>query len=163
MIRYSEILNESIVDGPGIRTVVFFQGCPRHCPGCHNEPLLTFEGGTPYSAVDLAEKILSCLTPIHRGVTFSGGDPLGQVDGLMDLVYLLRKSKPDLNIWVYTGYTYEEISSWPITSSFDVVVDGPFIMEQRNLFLPFRGSENQRIIDIPATIKQNSIVLLNLE
>ena len=81
MLRIANILSESVVDGIGIRTVVFFQGCPRHCPGCHNEPLLPFEGGTEYAAEDLADKILKCLTPIHRGVTFSGGDPLGHAAG----------------------------------------------------------------------------------
>lgn len=162
MLKVASIIPESVVDGPGIRTVVFLQGCPRHCEGCHNEPLLPFTGGTEYSASDLADEILRYLTPIHRGITFSGGDPLAQTDGLMDLIYLLRKAKPELNIWTYTGYTYEEVADWPIVSTFNVLVDGPYLKKQRNLFLPFRGSENQRIIDIPATRAQGKIVLLEL-
>lgn len=163
MLQVANILSESVVDGLGIRTVVFFQGCPRHCLGCHNEPLIPFEGGTEYSATELADIILRNLTPIHRGVTFSGGEPLSQPDGLMDLIYLLRKEKPDLNIWVYTGFTYEEVSKMPLVNSFNVLVDGPFIMAQRNLDLPFRGSNNQRLIDIPKTIAQGSVIELDLQ
>ena len=161
-LKVADVLAESVVDGTGIRTVVFFQGCPRHCPGCHNEPLLPFEGGTEYYAEDLAELILSKMTPIHRGVTFSGGDPLAQADGLLDLVYLLRKAKPDLNIWIYTGYLFEEVKDLPVIKAINVLVDGPFILEQRDISLPFRGSGNQRIIDIPATFKNNEIVELKL-
>lgn len=162
LLKVANILSESVVDGLGIRTVVFFQGCPRHCYGCHNEALIPFEGGTEYSATELADIILRYLTPIHRGVTFTGGDPLSQPDGLMDLIYLLRKEKPDLNIWVYTGFTYEEVADMPLVNSFDVLVDGPFIMSQRNLDLPFRGSNNQRLIDIPQTIAKKEVVELDL-
>lgn len=162
MLKIANILSESVVDGLGIRTVVFFQGCPRHCVGCHNEPLIPFEGGTEYSATELADIVLRHLTPIHRGVTFTGGEPLSQPDGLMDLIYLLRKEKPSLNIWVYTGFIYEDIANMPIVNSFNVLVDGPFIMGQRNLDLPFRGSDNQRLIDIPQTIAQGRIIELEL-
>lgn len=162
LLQVANILSESVVDGLGIRTVVFFQGCPRHCPGCHNEPLIPFEGGTEYDASDLADIILKHLTPIHRGVTFSGGEPLSQPDGLMDLIYLLRKERPNLNIWVYTGFTYEEVAKMPLVNSFDVLIDGPFIMQERNLDLPFRGSNNQRLIDIPQTLKHNKVIELKL-
>ena len=158
MIKIANILSESVVDGLGIRVVVFFQGCPRHCQGCHNTKLIPFDGGTEYTASELAEIILKCLTPVHRGVTFSGGEPLSQEDGLMDVIYLLRKEKPDLNIWVYTGYIFEEIAQRPIVRSFNVLVDGPFIKKNRNISLPFRGSENQRIIDVEATLAQDKIV-----
>lgn len=161
-LKVADVLAESVVDGTGIRTVVFFQGCPRHCPGCHNEPLIPFEGGTEYYPEDLAELIIGKMTPIHRGVTFSGGDPLAQADGLLDLVYLLRKAKPDLNIWIYTGYLFEEVKDLPVIKAINVLVDGPFILEQRDISLPFRGSGNQRIIDISATIKNNEIVELKL-
>ena len=160
MLKVANILPESVVDGLGIRTVIFFQGCPRHCVGCHNEKLIPFAGGTEYTATELADEILTYLSPIHRGITFSGGEPLSQADDLMDVIYLLRKAKPNLNIWVYTGFVFEDISTWPVISSFDVLVDGPFIMTERNLFLPFRGSNNQRLIDIPQTFKAKNVVQL---
>ena len=101
------------------------------------------------------------MTPIHRGITFSGGDPLAQADGLLDLVYLLRKAKPDLNIWLYTGYLFEEVKDLPVVKAVNVMVDGPFILEQRDISLPFKGSGNQRVIDIPATMQKNKVVELN--
>lgn len=158
MLRVADILAESVVDGIGIRTVVFFKGCPRHCPGCHNAALIPFEGGTEYSPEDLAELILSKMTPIHRGVTFSGGDPLAQATELIDLAYFLRKAKPDLNIWVYTGYLFEEVKDLPVMKAINVIVDGPFILEQRDISLPFKGSGNQRIIDVPASLRDGKIV-----
>ena len=161
-LKVADILAESVVDGLGIRTVVFFQGCPRHCPGCHNAPLISFEGGTEYYPEELAELIIAKMTPIHRGITFSGGDPLAQPDGLLDLVYLLRKAKPALNIWLYTGYLFEEVKELPVVKAVNVMVDGPFILEQRDISLPFKGSGNQRVIDIPATMQNNEVIELKL-
>ena len=161
-LKVADILAESVVDGLGIRTVVFFQGCPRHCPGCHNAPLISFEGGTEYYPEELAELILAKMTPIHRGITFSGGDPLAQADGLLDLVYLLRKAKPALNIWLYTGYLFEDVKELPVVKAVNVMVDGPFILEQRDISLPFKGSSNQRVIDISATIQNNEVIELKL-
>ncbi len=162
MLKVASILPESVVDGVGIRTVVFLQGCPRHCLGCHNEKLIPFDGGEEYTATELADEILRYLTPIHRGITFSGGEPLSQADDLMDVIYLLRKAKPDLNIWVYTGFSFEDVATWAIISSFDVLVDGPFVLAERNLYLPFRGSNNQRLIDIPKTLAEKQVVLLDI-
>ena len=161
-LKVADILAESVVDGLGIRTVVFFQGCPRHCQGCHNATLIPFEGGTEYYPEELAEQIIAKMTPIHRGITFSGGDPLAQPDGLLDLVYLLRKAKPTLNIWLYTGYLFEEVKDLPVVKAVNVMVDGPFILEQRDISLPFKGSGNQRVIDIPATIQNNEVIELKL-
>ncbi|MEG0798015.1 MAG: anaerobic ribonucleoside-triphosphate reductase activating protein [Acidaminococcaceae bacterium] len=158
MLKVADILAESVVDGVGIRTVVFLQGCPRHCKGCHNEALLPFSGGTAYTAADLVAAITTKLTPLHRGVTFSGGDPLAQAEGLATVIALLRQKAPRLTMWVYTGYTYEEVKTWPVLEQIDVLVDGPFILEQRDLSLPFRGSGNQRIIDVPASLQAGQVV-----
>ena len=160
MLRVADILSESVVDGQGLRTVVFLQGCPRHCKGCHNAPLIPFEGGTPYTPEDLAKTILEKMSPIHRGVTFSGGDPLAQAEELTGVIKIMRKEKPDLNIWVYTGYLFEEVKEYPILKEINVLVDGPFILDKRDISLPFRGSDNQRIIDVPETLKKQEIQLL---
>lgn len=163
MLQVAAILEESIVDGVGIRTVVFFQGCPRHCEGCHNPDLLPFAGGTPYTPLQLAETVLAKMTPLHRGITLSGGDPLAQPgEELTGFLQLLRSARPQLTIWCYTGYWYDEVKTYPVLNNIDVLVDGPFILAQRNLDLPFRGSENQRLIDLPATRTAGEIVEVNL-
>lgn len=162
MLQVAAILEESIVDGPGIRSVIFFQGCPRHCEGCHNPALLPFEGGEAYTARQLANKVFSVLTPLHRGITLSGGDPLAQDEELSEFLQLVRKEQPRLTIWCYTGYLYDEVKDKPVLQEIDVLVDGPFIMAKRNLDLPFRGSDNQRLIDLIATKAAGSIVEVNL-
>ena len=162
MLKVAAILEESIVDGPGIRSVIFFQGCPRHCEGCHNPDLLPFEGGTEYSPQQLAVEVFPKLTPLHRGITLSGGDPLAQADDILEFLKLVRRENPKLTIWCYTGYWYDEVKDSPVLQEIDVLVDGPFILAQRNLDLPFRGSDNQRLIDLTATRKSGSIVEVNL-
>ncbi len=162
MLQVAAILEESIVDGPGIRTVIFFQGCPRHCEGCHNPDLLPFEGGTAYSARQLADEVFAKLTPLHRGITLSGGDPLAQADKVLEFLTIVRRERPKLTIWCYTGCCYDEVKNYPILGAVDVLVDGPFILAQRNLDLPFRGSNNQRLIDLPASKAAGSIVEVKL-
>ncbi len=152
MLRVANILPESVVDGSGIRTVVFFQGCLHHCPGCHNPDLLELCGGTAYTVEELADSIIEELTALHKGVTFSGGDPLLQAEELEKLIIILRQRRPHINIWLYTGYVYENISGWPVLRGVDVLVDGPFKEGERDLLLRFRGSANQKIIDIPKSL-----------
>lgn len=148
MIRYAEIVHESVVDGPGIRMTVFLQGCPRHCEGCHNEELVPVEGGKQIAERDLAALILGRLSPLHRGITFSGGDPLMQAEALAKVAAIIKAKRPATDIWVYTGYLYEEIKNLRVMQFVDVLIDGPFITTQKNLNLAFRGSSNQRIIDV---------------
>lgn len=157
-IRVAKIIKESVVDGPGFRTVVFTQGCPRHCKGCHNPELLPAEGGTEMTAGELVNEIEAGLTKLTRGVTFSGGDPLMQPDSLYEVIKLLKSRNPQLDIWVYTGYLYEEVKDLPVMELIDVLVDGPFVEELRDISLPFKGSSNQRLIDIPATRKAGEVV-----
>lgn len=161
-MRVANILSESVVDGPGIRTVVFLQGCPRICDGCHNKHLLNFDGGTYYDVQDLADEILENLTPLHRGVTFSGGEPLAQADDLMDLIFLLRRQRPQINIWVYTGFDFVEVKNLPVLKIIDVLKDGPFIKELADGNLTFCGSSNQRLLDVPKSLAANEAVLLAL-
>lgn len=160
MLRYANVLSESLVDGVGLRVAVFLQGCPRRCEGCHNQALLDPAGGTAIGAADMAELLLSQVTPLHDGITFSGGDPLLQQEKLISVIQRIRACRPEMNIWVYTGYMYEEVAHLPLLQWVDVLVDGPFELEKRDLRLPFRGSSNQRIVDVPASRRSGKVQLL---
>ncbi|MFZ5944123.1 MAG: anaerobic ribonucleoside-triphosphate reductase activating protein [Bacillota bacterium] len=159
MIRYADILTDSIVDGPGIRVVTFLQGCPRVCPGCHNQELLDPYGGKEIEERDLAKEILRKVSPRHNGITFSGGDPLLQHENLLKVITYLKKRRPELNIWLYTGYLFEEVKDLPILQLVDVLVDGPYIEAQKDISLFFKGSLNQRIIDLAGSFAGDSVVL----
>ena len=159
MIRYANIVKASIVDGLGLRLTVFLQGCPRHCEGCQNPNLLSLDGGAEIGVRELAELILKNITPLHKGITFSGGDPLIQSRELLRLIMIIKQQIPRLNIWVYTGFLFEEVKNIPVMSLIDVLVDGPFILSQKDLSLKFRGSSNQRIIDVPKSLQQETVVL----
>jgi len=162
-IRVAGIIKESIVDGTGIRYVVFAQGCPHACKGCHNEAALDFSGGYDYEI----EKILSeiKINTLFSGVTFSGGEPFCQPKAFLELADELVKK--EVNIWVYTGYTYEELLELAkkdediknLMERIDVLVDGRFVLEKRDIALNFKGSANQRCIDMKATAEKNEIVL----
>lgn len=162
-IRVAGIINESIVDGPGIRMVIFAQGCKHHCKGCHNPQTHTFEGGE----VVETEKIISEIkrNPLLDGVTFSGGDPFEQASGFASLAVKVKEL--GLNVITYTGYTYEQILNnssknegfKKLLENSDMLVDGPFQLEKKNLLLKFRGSENQRIINVPKSLKNDSVIL----
>ncbi len=165
-IRIAGIVDESIVDGPGIRLVVFAQGCPHRCKGCHNPQTHPFEGGRLVTLDDILDIVKK--NPLLDGVTFSGGEPFAQAKAFA----LLGQRLKDLgmNIMTYTGYTYEYLlkegsstNGWKeLLDVSDILVDGKFDIEKKNLLLPFRGSENQRIIDMNKTREQQKIVLLPL-
>jgi anaerobic ribonucleoside-triphosphate reductase activating protein len=146
MIRVSGIIFDSIVDGEGLRTVLFVQGCKRHCEGCHNPETWDLNGGTLMSVNEISKIILD--NSYNDGLTISGGEPMLQKESLMELIRLIHSEKKKYNIWMYTGYKYEEIMNEEIIKNVNVVVDGEFILEERDLSLLFRGSKNQRIIDI---------------
>ena len=137
-----------MADMPGLSTSIYAQGCKHHCPGCHNPQTWDFDGGKEYDVEELFDIILS---DVFSDVTFSGGDPLFQVEAFTELAKMV-KNKTNKTIWCYTGYTYEFIKESPklrrILPFLDVLVDGPFMMEKRNTDLKFRGSENQRIIHL---------------
>jgi len=163
MIYYRDILAESLVDGTGLRVTAFLQGCPRHCLECHNPLLIPFSGGIELSEHAFADEILKQVTPLHQGITFSGGDPLAQSEALLTVIMLIKERQPRLNIWVYTGYIYENIQHWPVLSLIDVLVDGPFVLAEKDLDLPFRGSGNQRLIDILQTRSKGEITVLPID
>lgn len=159
-IRIAGIENDSITDGPGLRLTFFVQGCPRTCPGCHNPESLPMEGGRLCRTEDLFERIRK--NPILTGVTFSGGEPLIQAAALLPLAKMIRQEKLDLAI--YTGYLFEEILAHSdphvlsLLSLADILIDGPFVIKQRNLSLRFRGSENQRILDLPRSLAERKAI-----
>lgn len=151
-MRVLDIIEGTVVDGVGLRTSIYFAGCTHHCPECHNPQSWDISGGTEMSIDDIMERIAE----YGLNVTFSGGDPLMQIDnGLLDLAGRIRSL--GLNIWCYTGYTLEEIRSdcklRPILDAVDVIVEGRYIAALRDIHLPFRGSSNQRIIDT-ATLRE---------
>ena len=161
----ADLTIDSIVDGPGLRAVLWTQGCAHHCPGCQNESTWDFKGGAdvPISVVLEAIDELE----YQDGITFSGGDPMFQPEAC-NIIANHCKNK-GLNIWVYTGFTFEELMLMakrkPIYLDFlkkiDVLVDGRFIIAERDLSLLFRGSRNQRLIDVPKTLETGNIVLFD--
>ena len=169
-MNYATIKNCDIANGPGVRVSLFVSGCTHHCPGCFNEVAWDFDYGAPFTRQTI-DQILDMLKPSYiRGLTLLGGEPF-EPQNQPAIVELLREVKgkyPQKSIWAFSGYLYEKITSgtlgnWNITKEYlsylDVLVDGPFIMEKKNLALRFRGSENQRIIDVPATLRTGKIVL----
>ena len=162
-IRIAGVVRESIVDGPGLRFAVFCQGCPHGCKGCHNVATHDFSGGYDCEM----QKILDAIdqNPLLDGVTFSGGEPLCQPEAFYKLGLEIKKR--NLNIMTYTGYTYEELiemgreDHWvaDLLSLTDLLVDGRFVEEEKDLTLLFRGSRNQRVIDMNMTRQRGELTL----
>lgn len=147
-IRILDILEETMMDGPGLRTSIYCAGCAHHCPGCHNPQSWDFAGGREVTVDELLEVIKA---DEFANVTFSGGDPLYQVEAFTELARRI-KEETGKTIWCYTGFTYEEVLAdtrlSQILPYLDVLVDGPYVEALRDTNLPFRGSSNQRIINL---------------
>lgn len=156
---------DSIVDGEGIRAVVWMQGCSHNCKGCHNQTTHDFNGGFLADTEDLKEEISKLK--LVDGITLSGGDPMFQVEASLDIAKFCHSI--DLNVWCYTGYTFEQLleitkvnpKMLELLKELDVVVDGKFILENKSADVKFRGSSNQRIIDVPKSLKLNKAVCLD--
>lgn len=157
-MRLAGVIPCSFVDGPGCRYVIFTQGCKHKCKDCQNPQTWNMDGGTDYT-IDTILKDLKSESPIDK-VTISGGDPFYQE---LDLIKLCKKLKADnYNVWVYTGFTWDEIKESEALRYIDVVVDSPFLPECKTLELPFRGSSNQRIIDVQKSLESGSLVEMNI-
>ena len=159
MLDLSGIVSDSIVDGPGIRTTIFCQGCPHHCEGCHNPETWDFGCGTEVPVEDLVDVVKS--NPLCRGVTFSGGEPFAQAEGFAKLARLLKAQ--GYEVASYSGYTFEELlegseAQKELLASIDILIDGPFVLAERSLEVPFRGSRNQRILDVPRSLAAGKAV-----
>lgn len=158
-MRVLNIIQDSIVDGPGLRSTVFFAGCPHKCRGCHNPQSWNVAGGKELKTMEIFELLMKNTL---NDITFSGGEPFYQChDELLTLASALKERGK--NIWCYTGYTWEELisrqSSKAICKLIDVVVDGPFVAEKRDLTLSFMGSRNQRLIDCSRSLSEEKTVL----
>lgn len=160
-ISILDIVEETVVDGPGFRTAVYAAGCPNKCPGCHNPQSWDIEAGRRMPIADILDKIKS---DEFAQVTFSGGDPIFQVEAFTQLARRI-KEETGKNIWCYTGWKYEDIERSgrlsQILPYIDVLVDGRYKQELRDEQLLFRGSSNQRLIDVPASLSAGSVVLFS--
>ncbi|OUQ25530.1 anaerobic ribonucleoside-triphosphate reductase activating protein [Massilimicrobiota sp. An134] len=169
-MKYATIKTVDIANGTGVRVSLFVSGCTHRCPECFNEIAWDFNYGQEFNQ-ETIDLILKALEPSHiAGLTLLGGEPMELVnqEGLLPLLQQVRKMYPDKDIWCYTGYLYEDLLpggkvhgpySDEILSYLDILVDGPFILAQKNISLKFRGSENQRIIDVKRTNQSRQIVL----
>lgn len=160
-ISLSGITGDSIVDGPGIRLTIFTQGCPHHCPGCHNPQTHDPSGGSWGDTDDIIAAIAE--NPLLDGITLSGGDPFMQPKECTELAKGAHKY--GLNVWTYTGYTWEALfaendpDKITLLKESDVLIDGPFLLAERSLELKFKGSRNQRIIDVKKSLEAGKIIL----
>ena len=167
-MNYAVIKNCDIANGPGVRVSLFVSGCTHHCPGCFNEVAWDFAYGQPFTE-ETVEEILTMLRPDYiRGLTLLGGEPFEPENqgAIVALLRRVRQELPNKSIWAFSGYLFaRDICSGRLgdtaeyLSYLDVLVDGPFVEAKKNLSLRFRGSENQRIIDVPASLKAGEIVL----
>ena len=163
MIRLAGVVNDSITDGIGLRYTIFAQGCKHNCEGCHNPQTHDVNGGYEKSIEEVFTELKK--NTIIQGVTFSGGDPFLQAGEFAKLGKMIHGI--GLNIWTYTGYTFEQLMElsndenhfYDLLLQTDVLVDGRFILKQRTLELPFRGSLNQRLIDVPMSIDKGVAIL----
>lgn len=161
MISVLSVIEDTMVDGPGFRTSIYCAGCRHQCEGCHNPQSWDFEGGHAMTTEDLMRIIEA---DPYANVTFSGGDPMYQPEGFAELARAIHE-RTAKDIWCYTGFTFETLLHMPrqrqLLDQIDVLVDGPFVRAQRDESLLFRGSRNQRIIDVQASIAQGQVVTLN--
>ena len=155
MLNVSGIVSDSIVDGPGIRTTIFSQGCPHHCKGCHNPETWAFGCGTDIPVEAIVDIVKS--NPLCKGVTFSGGEPFSQAAAFAKLAVLLKAE--GYEVASYSGYTFEELlegseAQQQLLSVIDILIDGRFLLEQKSLEIAFRGSRNQRILDVKKSLAE---------
>ena len=161
-ISILEIVEDTTVDGPGFRTSVYSSGCPHRCPGCHNPQSWEIDNGHPVET----EEILKIILADHfADVTFTGGDPMFQPQGFAELAQAIRENSTK-NIWCYTGYRFEDLLQNPaqkaLLEQIDVLVDGRFIDALKDDELRFRGSSNQRIINVPASLEKGETVVMDI-
>ncbi len=162
MISVLSIIEDTMVDGPGFRTSIYCAGCRHACPGCHNPQSWDFSGGRAMTTEEIMRVIVA---DPYANVTFSGGDPMYQPEGFAELARAIHE-RTQKDIWCYTGFTFEQLLGNPrqraLLEQIDVLVDGPFVKALRNDELIFRGSSNQRIIDVPRSLEEGRAVLLSL-
>lgn len=169
-MNVAEIKKCDIANGPGVRVSLFVSGCTHHCPGCFNKVAWDFDYGTPFTEA-VQQEILTALAPDYvRGLTLLGGEPLEPINqqALLPFLEKIRECLPNKDIWCYSGYTFEQIyadisagipETGKLLSLIDVLVDGRFIESKKDITLRFRGSSNQRIIDLPRSLVRGEVIL----
>lgn len=172
-MNYAAIKKTDTANGPGVRVSLFVSGCTHHCKGCFNSETWDFNYGMPYTE-DIQKELLEALKPSYiRGISILGGEPMEPANRVvvLELLKKVRSVYPEKDVWCYTGYDFEkDLLSWvqngmrdveELLSMIDVLVDGEFVEEKKNLRLAFRGSENQRLLNVPASLKKGVAVLQN--
>ncbi len=170
-MNYAAIKNNDIANGPGVRVSLFVSGCTHRCKGCFNEIAWDFDYGQPFTQQTI-EQILAMLAPAHvKGLTVLGGEPFEPQNqpAVLELLQQVRQRCPEKSVWAFSGYLFDRdiltgrLGPWEVTQQLlaclDVLVDGPFVEEKKDLMLRFRGSSNQRLIDVPASLAQDKVVL----
>ena len=170
-MNYAEIKNCDIANGPGVRVSLFVSGCTHRCKGCFNEIAWDFQYGEPFTQ-QTVDRLLDMLAPSHiKGITILGGEPFEPENqpAIVDFLRQMKAKYPEKSVWAFSGYLFDKdilagrLGPWEITREYinylDVLVDGPFVQEKKDLSLRFRGSSNQRIIDVPASLEKGEIVL----
>lgn len=162
-MNYHNIDHCDMLNGEGVRVSLWVSGCSLHCKGCQNPQTWCFDSGIPFDQ-EAKEELYNALNQHYiQGITFSGGNPLDNFSEVLELCKEIKEKYPTKDIWLYTGYTYEELYYKEISRILlyiDVLVDGPYIEEQRDITLPWRGSKNQRVIDVQKTLEQGKVVTL---
>lgn len=167
-MKIAGFYDESISNGLGWRAVLFVSGCPHHCPGCHNEVAQNYDYGEEFDEAKILERIRK--NSILNGITISGGEPLCKenIKEVNKFIEDVKKEKPEFNVWCYTGYTLEQLKDRndnitnEVLKNIDVLVDGRFVEDRKNPEIKFRGSDNQRLLDLKSCLKENKIVELNI-
>ena len=158
MLSIIDIVEDTMVDGPGLRTSIYCAGCPNACPGCHNPQTWDINAGHEMSTEEIMQVIMA---DPFANVTFSGGDPMFQAEGFTELARAIH-SESSKTIWCFTGYTFERLMTMPrqraLLEEIDVLVDGPFVQAKRDPDLYFRGSSNPRLIDVRKSLKAGKAI-----
>ena len=161
----ADLQEDSIVDGNGIRTVIWTQGCSHNCPSCHNPSTHSFDGGELVDVEDVIERIENLSN--QDGITFSGGDPMFQAKACSIIAKKIHEL--GMNVWAYTGFTFEELLDkgnkeiLDFLSNIDVLIDGKFELSKKSLDIKFRGSSNQRVIDVPSSLELHKVVEIDID
>ena len=160
-MRYHNITKEDMLNGDGLRSVLWVAGCSHGCKNCHNPITWDICGGIPFDEAAKEELLVSLEPDYISGITFSGGDPLHMQnrDEVGALIEEVREKYPNKTIWVYTGYTWDAVKDLPYLKFVDVLVDGPFVEELKDVTLHWKGSANQSVIDVQKTLESGEIVL----
>lgn len=160
-MRYNKIRRMDISDGPGIRVSIFMQGCHFHCKNCFNSETWDFDGGKPFTKETIATVLELCSGEHIVGLSILGGEPMHPINlpGTTDLAKAFKAKYPDKTLWIWSGFRFELLKDFDVVNYVDVIVDGQYVDELHDFNLKWRGSSNQRVIDVQKTLKANEIVL----